>query len=257
MITYSTGEASKILKMHPNTIRLYEKNSLVPKIHRKENGYRIFKKSNLDDLRIAWLSLRFTWLSGPVRRTALKIIELNYASNYKDAYAFSLELKSIIQNEIIQARQAVYIVELWLSTSKKNKRKSSLDLEKYFLKNEHYRITDISKITGTTPDMIRNWEKNNILFPNRNPDNKYRLFGLYDAERIVIIRMLKKAGYSTMSILRMFLKIDSGSRKNLIKIINTPESEEDIVSAADKWIHTLDDLLKLSRKLTAALKARI
>ena len=43
-----------------------------------------------------------------------------------------------------------------------------------------------------------------------NADNNYRLFRKMDIERLRIIRMLSHAGYSHMSILRMFLELDGG-----------------------------------------------
>lgn len=53
-----------------------------------------------------------------------------------------------------------------------------------------------------------------------------------------IIRTLRNAHYSMMSILRMLNRLDQGDR-NVRETIDTPGEEEDIVCAADRYITAL------------------
>lgn len=48
MNTYRTAEVAAAIGIHPNTVRLYEKLSLIPKPEREANGYRI---SNAEDIK--------------------------------------------------------------------------------------------------------------------------------------------------------------------------------------------------------------
>ena len=57
-------------------------------------------------------------------------------------------------------------------------------------------------------------------------------------DRLKIIRTLRSAHYSMMSILRMLTRMDRGE-KNLGEILNTPGEEEDIVCAADRYCSSL------------------
>ncbi len=38
---YKTAEVAKRVGVHPNTVRLYEKLKLIPKVNRLPNGYRV------------------------------------------------------------------------------------------------------------------------------------------------------------------------------------------------------------------------
>jgi DNA-binding transcriptional MerR regulator len=92
---------------------------------------------------------------------------------------------------------------------------------------------------GISIDIIRNAERNGLITVPRNSYNKYRLFGKREIERLQILRMLGKAGYSHMSILRMFLELDKGKRRGLKQTLDTPRPDEDIFTAADRWLTTL------------------
>lgn len=58
--------------------------------------------------------------------------------------------------------------------------------------------------------------------------------------RLKIIRTLRNAHYSMMSILRMLNRMDHGEM-NIREVIDTPSEEEDIVCAADRYITALSN----------------
>jgi DNA-binding transcriptional MerR regulator len=97
--------------------------------------------------------------------------------------------------------------------------------------------------------VIRNWERNGLILVPRNPYNNYRLFGKRETERMWIIRMLSRAGYSHMAILRMFLELDAGNTRDLKKVLDTPREDEDIFSAADHWLTTLHEQEALAQRV--------
>ena len=231
--TYTIGEVSRITQIHPSTIRLYEKIKYIPQIKRLANNYRVFTDINIIQLEIAWLALRFTWLSGSVRKKALEVISCSVNNNFYAAYSACIELNQLLKNEKKEAVCSVRIVEQWLAGEKS-----------VFTEPCTMSIKEAAVFTGTSPDMLRSWEKNGLLKPKRNMANKYRVYGEYDIERIMILYTLRKARYSTMAILRMFLKIDRGTKKNLVTIIDTPRPDEDVMYATDKWITTLSNLAK-------------
>ncbi len=69
--------------------------------------------------------------------------------------------------------------------------------------------------------------------------------------------MLTKAGYSHMAILRMFLELDRGNTRDLKKTLDTPRPDEDIFSAADRWLTTLQEQEKMAWKVMELIKERI
>jgi DNA-binding transcriptional MerR regulator len=102
---------------------------------------------------------------------------------------------------------------------------------------------------GVSFDMIRNWERNGLISVPRNSYNNYRLFGKKEIERLQIIRMLSRAGYSHMAILRMFIELDGGKTRNLKEVLDTPREDEDIFTAADHWLSTLHGQQKLAKSV--------
>jgi hypothetical protein len=78
-----------------------------------------------------------------------------------------------------------------------------------------------------------------------------------------VIRMLSRAGYSIMAILRMLLHLDQGTSDDLRKTLDTPTPEEleegggDVYSAADRWLTTLEGWERRTQALIGLLESMI
>jgi DNA-binding transcriptional MerR regulator len=118
-------------------------------------------------------------------------------------------------------------------------------------------IREVSKLLGVSHDVIRNWERNGLISVPRNSYNGYRLFGKKEIERLQIIRMLSRAGYSHMAMLRMFIELDGGNIRDLKKVLDTPREDEDIFSAADHWLTTLYRHEKLAQRVIQLIEEQI
>ena len=110
---------------------------------------------------------------------------------------------------------------------------------------------------GVTTDMLRNWERNGLIEVPRNPHNRYRLYGAVEIGRLRVIRMLRRAGYSMMAILRMLLQLDQGQKGGLRQVLDTPRPDEDVYSAADRWLSTLVAQEQRAMDLIAQLEEMI
>jgi DNA-binding transcriptional MerR regulator len=104
---------------------------------------------------------------------------------------------------------------------------------------QHFQISDAAARLGVTVDMLRNWERDGLIDVPRDPESNYRLYGAAEFGRLRVIRMLRKAGYSLMAILRMLRQFDKGRRENLRGVLDTPREDEDIQWVADRWLTTL------------------
>jgi len=58
MRTYSTSEIAGIMGIHPNTVMLYEKWGYIAPVERKENGYRVYTETHLDQMKLVRMALR-------------------------------------------------------------------------------------------------------------------------------------------------------------------------------------------------------
>ncbi|UNC92322.1 hypothetical protein [Candidatus Contubernalis alkaliaceticus] len=60
-----------------------------------------------------------------------------------------------------------------------------------------------------------------------------------------------------MAIYLMMRHLDKGENINISEVLNTPGDDEDIVSAADQWIVTLEQTEKDAREMICQLKKMI
>jgi DNA-binding transcriptional MerR regulator len=118
-------------------------------------------------------------------------------------------------------------------------------------------ISEVARLLEVTPDMLRNWERNGLLKVPRNKKNGYRLYGAAEISRLRVIRMLSRAGYSIMAILRMLLHLDQGGTGDLRQVLDTPRPDEDIFSAADRWLSTLAEQEDRAANLIGQLETMI
>lgn len=241
-----TSDLARAVGIHPNTVRLYLDWGLIPPVERAPNGYRLFTQRHLDCLQLARTVYAAPYPGRGFRALGNEIIKLAVMDDWQGALEKAHEHLTAVKVELKQANKAADTLEHWVQTMTK-----STD-------DEPLAIGEVSKLLGISLDVIRNAERNGLIDVPRNSYNNYRLFRKKEIERLRIIRMLSKAGYSHMAILRMFLELDAGNTRNLKKILDTPRpDEEDIFTVADRWLTTLHAQEKCAREVIKFIKAII
>ena len=235
MNTYTTTEVAKIIGIHPNTVRMYEIWELIPLAERKPNGYRIFTDFHIDQLRLARIAFQIEVLQNGLRKKVIEIIKLSAKSDFDKALVFAEEYLSQIQREQRNAEEAISIAKQILLG---NSVESAL-----FLKRK-----EVSDYLDMSIDTLRNWGRNGLLQIKRK-QNGYRVYTSNDIERLKMIRTLRLANYSLEAILRMLNALEQNPQINIKQILNTPQSDSDIVSVCDKLISSLKDAEKNAEKM--------
>jgi hypothetical protein len=98
-----------------------------------------------------------------------------------------------VQSERVQAESAADFLERWAAGTPVDATQQSLRI------GEAVFCTAAASLLNTTIDAIRNWERNGLIEVPRNPDNGYRRYGAPEIDRLRVIRMLLRAGYSMMA----------------------------------------------------------
>jgi len=231
MNTYRTSEIAALTGVHPNTVRRYEEWGFLPPIKRASNGYRIYSALNLEQMRLARLAMRISWMGGEIRRVAYQVIYRSADGVFIDAYKNARLLQEMIDNEQHHASIAVSVLEEWV--------------EGFVVKDSQMiplSVGQAARHLSITADTLRYWERNGLIQVPRNPLNGYRQYGIPEMNRLSVIRTLRKARYSTMAILRMMLAFEKGQTESLVKVLDTPDQEEDMVYVTDQWLTTLADM---------------
>lgn len=241
-----TSDLARAVGIHPNTVRLYEGWGLIPPAERSASGYRLFTQLHLDCLRLARTIYAAPYPGRGFRALGNEIIQSAVVEDWQGALEKAHEHLAAVQTELEQAEAAADLLEHWAQ-------RSSTDSEE----GAPLLIGQVSKLLGISIDIIRNAERNGLLHVPRNSYNNYRLFGKREIERLRIIRMLSKAGYSHMAILRMVIELDAGNRRDLKKVLDTPRPDEDIFGAADRWLTTLQEQEKVAREVIRLIEEKL
>ncbi len=241
-----TSELAKAAKVHPNTVRLYEKWGLLPPAERNPyNNYRRFTQKHLDQILLVRQVLRFTWLNEETHATAYAIMSQGVQDNLGGALELAYKLLLQVQAERAQAEAAVRYLERWVEGIPPDALARPL------------RIGEVAHLLNVSIDQLRNWERNNLLETPRDPSNGYRLYGPDEIGRLRVIRMLIRSRYSMMSILRMLNKLDEGETGQLREALDTPGSEEDALYVTDHWLTTLSELEGAAHELIEQIEATL
>lgn len=227
MRTYQTAEIAKIMGIHPNTVRLYEKLQLIPVAKRKENGYRVFTDFHIEQFRLARAALKVEILQNGLRKKAINIIKISATGDFDKAIILTREYLTQLQQEKDNAEEAIQIVNELLN-GKNNLNKLVLNRK------------ETAEYLDVTIDALRNWELNGLLKVKRK-SNGYRIYSSDDIERLRIIRALRCANYSLASILRMLNALSVNPDINIKNVIGMPEKDENIITACDKLLFSLND----------------
>ena len=239
MNTYTTTEVAKIIGIHPNTVRMYEEWGLIPLAERKPNGYRVFTDFHIEQLRLARIAFQIEVLQNGLRKKVVEIIKLSAKRDFDKALMFAEEYRSQIQREQRNAEESIGIAKQILSGKSAE--------HTFLLKRK-----EVSDYLDISMDTLRNWERNGLLQIKRK-QNGYRAYTSDDIERLKMIRTLRLANYSLEAILRMLNALEHNPQIDMKQVLNTPQTDSDIVSVCDRLIVSLKDAEENAEKMITIL----
>ena len=225
MKTYRTSEVAKLIGVHPNTVRLYEKLGLIPKAERLPNGDRVFTDFHIEQFRLARLAFQIEVLQNGLRKKMIRMIKASASRDFDTAILLTQEYLTQIRQERANAEEAIEIVKQILSGVNEE--------TTHFLKRK-----EVSDYLDISMDTLRNWEMNGLITVKRK-QNGYRVYTDEDMKRLKMIRSLRCANYSLEAILRMLQQLSKDSDTDIRKALNTPRADAGIITACDKLIDSL------------------
>lgn len=225
---YKTAQVAKIIGIHPNTVRLYEKLEFISKPKRLSNGYRVFSDLHIAQLKLARTALSVEVLQSGLRKKIIDIIKLSAQGNFEKAISYTNDYTNQVRIERKNAKEAIEITKKLLAGIKENTNDIAFTRKQ---------TADYLKVTI---DTLRNWEMNGLLTVKRK-QNGYRVYKKNDIQLLKIIRSLRCANYSLAAILRMLSALSKNSKIDVQKVLDTPQDDEDIISACDKLLTSLSN----------------
>ncbi len=242
-----TSDIGRAVGVHPNTVRLYEQWGFLQPPARSPSGYRLFTETHLDQMRLARTALHGGWPGRNIRRSALSLVRQAASGDLDRALDQARHHLTLVQAERTQAEAAASALEQWAAGMVVEATVAAQSLT----------VGQAARLLALTIDVLRNWERNGLLVVPRDPRTGYRRYGPAEIARLRIIRLLLRAGYSVMAVLRMLLQFDEGCRVGLREALDTPSCEDDILTAADRWLTTLAEQEQRAQQMIRQLEAMI
>ena len=224
----TTSDLAKAVGVHPYTVRRYVDRGILPPVQRNPaNGYRRFTSHHLDCLRLAVQVYGNQYPGKGIYQSGMRVVETAVSHNLGGALELAYHHLALIQSERVQADVAASLMERWANGMLADATSQPLQ------------IGQVARLLGVSIDVVRSWDRNGLIDVPRDPRNGYRRYGAAEISRLRVIRMLSRAGYSLSAILRMLIQLDRGDTSNLRHALDTPRPDEDIYTAADRWLSTL------------------
>lgn len=240
-----TTDIAKAAGVHANTVRLYEQWGFLPPIPRSPAGYRRYTQEHLAQMQLARLALHGGWPGHAVRESAASLVRRAASGDLGGALAQAYDHLARVQAERAQAEAAADFLEKWAQGMTPEATSRPLP------------IKDVAALLDVSADALRNWERNGLIEVPRDPHNGYRRYGAPEIGRLRVIRMLGRAGYGQMAILRMLLALDKGHTTALREALDAPDPDESITYTSDRWLSTLADHEARARQIITHLEEMI
>lgn len=226
MQTYRTAQLAALGGVHPNTVRYYEAEGLLPPAKRQPNGYRVYTRRHLSQLRLVRLALRAEILSDDLRAEAVQMLKVAAAGRRARAKKLAALYAAHLEKELKRARHAAALAASWLSPGEAGKAPNALAVQGR---------RAAAQAAGVSVHVLRGWERNGLL---PLPQGRNKHYSQREMDRIAVIGLLRSAHYSQMAIRRMLHLLDEG-KTGVAEALDTPAKEEDVVSVADRYITSL------------------
>jgi DNA-binding transcriptional MerR regulator len=239
-----TSDLAKTVGCHPNTVRMYVEWGYLPPVDRNPKNYRLFTEKHRTHMQLAWLVFQGQFPGRVIRRSGRELVLHAATGDLGGGLEMAYSHLALVQSERVQAEAAADLLERWSQGLATDATVGPL------------RIGAAARLLKVTTDMLRNWENNGLIEIPR-ASNGYRKYRAPEIGRLRVIRMLVRAGYSLMSILRMLLALDAGEIADLRQILNTIPADEDIFIAADQWLSTLAHEENRANKIIVFLEKMI
>ena len=228
------GSLSQLTGVKAGTIRFYEKCGFLEPAKRLPNGYRVFCKRHIYQIRVCrlvfggFVNKRLRKISRGVLQTS-RDWDLEAYRQAADRYLQAVE------EDIRRTKLAVDIVMDKLQEIREDRLV--------------YTKKQAAGLVGVTSETIRNWERNG-LFRQRAQYEK-RLYSQLELNRMYVIRLLLDNGYSMMAVRSFFREYDGGGRKPAMLRLMEPGESEDLIYRADRYMETLLKTQEKARQLCA------
>ncbi len=191
MNRYSTSQLARLAAVHPNTVRLYEQWGFISSVPRKPNGYREFTGRHLHELTFARAALPGPY---PCKKQLLPAAVSAYVRrDFPEAGRLIQAYAAALASEHRKALEALAILDRWHAGHTPDTVPLRMPRR------------EAAAACGISTDALRTWERTGLLSPGKNASGRMT-YSAGDLEKILVVRLLRKCGFSLASLQKVFVK---------------------------------------------------
>lgn len=219
---WKIGALSRLTGVNEGTIRFYEKCGFLEPAKRLPNGYRVFGKRQVYQIRVCRLVFG-GYVNKRLRRRSMEVLQ---ASRDWDPKAYRQAADRYLQAVEEDIRRTQTAIDVVLDKLRETGEEAPA-----------YTKKQAAGLVGVTSEAIRNWERNG-LFRQRAQYEK-RLYSQRELNRMYVIRLLLDNGYSMMAVRNFFGKYDEEGREAAVLQLTEPGESEDLIYRTDRYVELL------------------
>lgn len=231
---YKIGSLSRLTGVKAGTIRFYEQCGFLEPARRLPNGYRVFCKRHIYQIRVCRLVFG-GFVNKRLRKISRDVLQASRDWNLEAYRQAADRYLRAVEEDIERTKIAVRIVGDRLQETGEG--------------SCTYTKKQAAVLVGVTAEAVRNWERNG-LFRQRKPYEK-RLYSPQELNRMYVIRLLLDNGYSMMAVRSFFEEYDKGDRELAMRRLMEPGENENLIYRADRYMDTLLRAQEKARQLCA------
>ncbi|WP_078381526.1 MerR family transcriptional regulator [Sutcliffiella halmapala] len=196
-------DIARKLNISTSALRHYESWGIVPKVERKENGYRIYTEEH-----VAYFECIRAMNTGFGMTVVRDIMPLIQQKKVTDALWIVNDVQVRLHKEKRKAEEALQILEL-----------EELNSFSSFNHKKWYTIKEAAERIGVADSTLRHWEKEELIKPDRDANSGYRKYSQADLRKLLIIRTVQAAVYSLEVVRDVLKEVDLFNLAHAIKIV--------------------------------------
>lgn len=229
---FKIGRLSRLTGVKEGTIRFYEKCGFLEPAKRLPNGYRVFCRRHIYQIRVCRLVFG-GFVNKRLRKVSRGILQASrdwdpeIYRQASDGYLLAVE------EDIRRTKIALDFVTDKLQEIREN----SLT----------YTKKQAAELVGVTPEAVRNWERNGLL--GQRAQYEKRLYSQWELNHMYVIRLLLDTGYSMMAVGSFFREYERGGMETAMRQLMGAGENEDLIYRADRYMETLLETQEKARKL--------
>lgn len=235
----STKQVADLFGLHANTIRKYEEQGYISKVMRRQNSYRQFSKDNINEIEFVRMVI-----PGPYPVSSKLIIDMlkeHVKKDYKGCLEYANKYLELTLTEQKQSIKALDIMDEWL--------KDNLSETEIIIAESR---NEMAKICDITVDTLRTWERNGLHINKRHKNNRI-YYTKNDSNKIMVIRLLRKAGFSINIIRQTLYHYDNMKPSYFIKEVYNKDS----ICKTNDWLEYLEEHIIRANRLIEVLNKKI